>query len=160
MTRFRLTLKGRSSELFIEAESFLALQTALASMKLSENKIAEIISETLNSTTSPIPKRMDESHDTSNKVRQLSMTSIADSPPSIVAVKGTTQNIKALFDTSWGRKPRTVVEILSALEFNTIYDAAGNISSALNKLVTKRGYLKRIKTGDQWTFFRPPETSK
>jgi len=75
--------------------------------------------------------------------------------PVIRVTKGTSDNVSSLFNTRWGKTPRTLDEIAKALEINAAPDTAANIGVALLRLV-RRGELRRIKKAGKWTYFRIP----
>jgi len=75
--------------------------------------------------------------------------------PVIKVSKSTPDNIRALFETRWGKTPKTLDDVSKALEVNAVPDSAGNIGVALIRLV-KRGELRRLKKGGKWTYFRIP----
>lgn len=75
--------------------------------------------------------------------------------PVIRVSKSTPDNIRALFETPWGKTPKSLDEIARALEVNAAPDSASNIGVALIRLV-KAGDLRRIKKAGKWTYFRIP----
>jgi hypothetical protein len=75
--------------------------------------------------------------------------------PAIKASNSTTDNIRSLFDTPWGRTPRTISEIAKALEANAVPDATPKIGTYLSRLV-KRGNLRRIQREEGWSYYRIP----
>jgi len=80
---------------------------------------------------------------------------IEQAPPVIKADKSTIVNIQSLFDTTWGKLPKTIDQINNALEYNAVPDAAASIGRDLGRLV-KRGVLRRIKRDGKWAYFRIP----
>jgi len=80
---------------------------------------------------------------------------IEQTPPVIKADKSTIVNLQSLFDTTWGKLPKTLDQITNALEYNAVPDAAGSIGRDLGRLV-KRGVLRRIKRDGKWAYFRIP----
>jgi hypothetical protein len=75
--------------------------------------------------------------------------------PVIRVSNSTPKNIRALFQTPWGKTPKTSDEISKALEVNAVPDSTANIGVALIRSV-KRGELRRIKKGGKWVYFRIP----
>ena len=75
--------------------------------------------------------------------------------PVIKVTKSTQGNIRALFETSWGKTPKALDEISRALEVNAVPDSSSNIGVALIRLV-KAGELRRLKKAGKWTYFRIP----
>lgn len=79
--------------------------------------------------------------------------------PAITASKSTIANIQSLFDTTWGRTPRTLAEVVKALEINGVPDRASSISRDLRRLV-QRGFLRRIEKEGKYSYFRLPTTEQ
>lgn len=79
----------------------------------------------------------------------------AESSPVIKVTNSTTDNISALFQSSWGRAPRSLEDVSKALETNGVPDSDPAVGSVLLRLV-KKGELRRIKKGDKWQYFRIP----
>jgi hypothetical protein len=75
--------------------------------------------------------------------------------PVIRVSKSTSENIQALFETPWGKTPKTLDAVSKALEVNAAPDSQSNIAVALIRLV-KRGELRRVKKARKWTYFRIP----
>jgi hypothetical protein len=87
-----------------------------------------------------------------NTVGQEMTTS--DDLPVITPNQGTTENVKAIFATGWGKKRRTVTEINKALDANAVPDPK-HISTVLGRLVSSK-YLLRIKEDDTFVYWRNP----
>jgi hypothetical protein len=77
--------------------------------------------------------------------------------PSIKAAKSTRDNIQALFETDWGRKSRTVADVVKALEANAVPDTTTSTSVYLNRLV-KKGILRRIRKGGRYEYYLLPSS--
>jgi hypothetical protein len=77
--------------------------------------------------------------------------------PSIKAAKSTMDNIQALFSTEWGRNPRTVSDVLKALEVNAVPDTTTAVSVYLSRLV-KKGTLRRIRKSGKYQYYRIPHS--
>lgn len=75
--------------------------------------------------------------------------------PAIRPSRSTTDNLRALFDTPWGRKPRSLAEVMKALEVNAVPDRTEAVGSYLIRLV-KTAHLRRIKKEGKWSYFRIP----
>lgn len=90
----------------------------------------------------------------------VSEAEIAQAPtaeiPSIKATKSTSANVEALFETSWGRTPHTLAEILKALEVNAIPDVATSVQPVLINLI-QRGKIRRMKDQGRYVYFKLPE---
>jgi len=76
--------------------------------------------------------------------------------PVIKPSSSTIRNIEALFNTPWGRTPRTVAEVMKALEVNAVPDRVSSINVYLTRLV-QRGVLRRIEKEGKWAYFKLPE---
>jgi len=90
----------------------------------------------------------------------ISEAEIARAPtaeiPSIKATKSTSANLEALFETSWGRTPHTLAEIMKALEVNAIPDVSTSVQPMLINLMHK-GKIRRIKDQGKYVYFKLPE---
>jgi len=53
--------------------------------------------------------------------------------------------IMSLLSTSWGNKPRNLMEMMAALEVNAIHFPKGTVAGRLTDL-TRKGVLRRVKT--------------
>ena len=76
--------------------------------------------------------------------------------PAIKASKSTTENLESLFDTPWGRTPRTLAEIMKALEVNAALDRVSSVNVYLRRLIQK-GKLRRLEKEGKYVYFRLPE---
>jgi len=76
--------------------------------------------------------------------------------PVIKPTNSLTDNILALYQTTWGRSPRTLEDVSKALETNGVPDADSSIGATLLRLV-KQGQIRRIKKGDKWQYFMIPQ---
>jgi DNA-binding transcriptional ArsR family regulator len=76
--------------------------------------------------------------------------------PVIKPSRRTIENIEALFNTPWGRTPRTVAEVVKALEVNAVPDRVSSVNVYLTRLV-QRGVLRRIEKEGKWAYFKLPE---
>ena len=72
-------------------------------------------------------------------------TDITDlsTPPKISKVTGLNDALKKLFDTDWGKTPRSLPEIKKVLELNGIFYESNDIASRLVKLL-RTGEIRRI----------------
>ncbi|MEM2910270.1 MAG: hypothetical protein QXO01_04305 [Nitrososphaerota archaeon] len=84
-------------------------------------------------------------------LQELSSVHTSD-VPLIKPSKSTTDNIISLFQTSWGRQPHTLAEVIRALEMNAVPDTPEKTSVYLARLV-KKGFLKRIEKDGKWAYF-------
>ena len=66
-------------------------------------------------------------------------------PPPVRSQPTLSGTLRSLMDTDWGRKPRTLSEIMTALETSGIYYSSGTVSRRLLDLV-KQGNLRRLGT--------------
>ncbi|MCS7113952.1 MAG: hypothetical protein RMJ15_09645 [Nitrososphaerota archaeon] len=76
--------------------------------------------------------------------------------PVIKPSRRTIENLEALFNTPWGRTPRTVAEVMKALEVNAVPDHVSSVNVYLTRLV-QRGVLRRIEKEGKWAYFKLPE---
>ena len=127
----QVVAKGTITQLANEIEAISAF-TDLASSKLS-NAVTSVESET---TLAP------------GEIVGVDI-------PAIKASKSTTENVRALFVSPWGKLPRSLNDVQKALEVNGVPDSPENISPVLLNLV-RGGELRRIKKGGKWTYFRIP----
>jgi len=132
-----VTLRGTNYELAVEAPASRIMRD-LSDLK----KLADNIAKTL-SGIAVAPVSVPGPEVTFEEV------------PAIKPAKSTTDNIQALFDTEWGRKARTVADVVKALEANAVPDTTAATSVYLNRLV-KKGVLRRIQKGGKWQYYRLP----
>jgi hypothetical protein len=59
--------------------------------------------------------------------------------------------IKALLQTEWGKKHRSMAEIKEALESNAIFFSKGSLSGTLT-LLTKKGHVSRVRKDGKWFY--------
>jgi len=88
--------------------------------------------------------------------QELSSVSTSDIPM-IKPSKSTTENIVSIFQTPWGRQPRTLAEVIKALETNAVPDTPEKVSVYLARLV-KKGFLRRIEKDGKWAYFHVAES--
>jgi hypothetical protein len=86
---------------------------------------------------------------------EVSKTPTADIPV-IKPSKRTMENLESLFNTPWGKTPRSVAEVVKALEVNAVPDRASSVNIYLTRLV-QRGILRRIEKEGKWAYFKLPE---
>lgn len=89
---------------------------------------------------------------TPEDIAQVSTTDI----PAIKPSKKTIDSLESLFGTPWGRTPRTVAEVMKALEVNAVFDRVSSVNVYLTRLV-QRGKLRRIEKEGKWVYFKVPE---
>lgn len=79
--------------------------------------------------------------------------------PSIGTPGSAREAIIKLFSSTWGKKPRTLGEILDALELNATYYPKGTTSKELTRM-TQRGTLRRLRREGQLAYVlaRKPES--
>lgn len=75
--------------------------------------------------------------------------------PVIKPSKKTMENLELLFNTPWGRTPRSVAEVMKALEVNAVPDQPSKVALYLARLVS-RGKLRRIEKEGKWVYFQVP----
>jgi len=89
-------------------------------------------------------------------LQELSSVSTSDIP-TIRPSKSTTENLINIFQTPWGRQPRTLAEVIKALETNAVPDTPEKVSVYLARLV-KKGFLRRIEKDGKWAYFHVAES--
>jgi len=94
-------------------------------------------------------------HEPEVSPEEIEKISTADIP-SIKSSKRTIENLESLFNTSWGKTPRTLAEIMKALEVNAIPDRMASVNVYLTRLV-QRGKLRRIEKEGKYVYFKLPE---
>jgi predicted transcriptional regulator len=133
----RVVIRGANYEFSAEAPAF----------KLSEEleelrKLNQVIARTLSgATTAP--------------VRAPGPELVFDEAPSIKAASSTTENITALFETPWGRNPRTVADVIKALETNAVPDNPDSVATYLARLVKKQ-ILRRVRKAGKYQYYKVP----
>ena len=85
---------------------------------------------------------------------EVAKTPTADIPV-IKPSRRTMENLESLFGTPWGRIPRSVAEVMKALEINAVPDRASSVNIYLTRLV-QRGMLRRIEKEGKWAYFKLP----
>jgi hypothetical protein len=83
--------------------------------------------------------------------------STSTEPPVIKVTNSTTENVRTLFSTPWGKTPRNLADVTNALEVNAAPDSAANIAGALLSLV-KAGEFRRLRKSGMWHYFRVPSS--
>jgi len=83
------------------------------------------------------------------EVSEVDNKSIPEMPP----VEGCSEAIRALMETDWGEKPRSMIEIKKALAANALYFSKGTLSGTLTTMV-KKGELRRVKEEGRWKYLR------
>ncbi len=136
---FRVLAEGTISSVSKELDS-IALFVDTIAQKLGED-IAE-----------PFAEQSVAKDEVAKEVEKVSAADI----PSIKSTKSTIENIETLFNTPWGRTPRSLAEIMKALEVNAIPDRVESVNVYLVRLV-KRGILRRIEKDKKYQYFRLPE---
>jgi hypothetical protein len=101
---------------------------------------------------SPIEEAEAEVPVSREEVEKIPTTDI----PAIKSTKSTTENLVLLFDTPWGRTPRTLAEIMKALEVNAVLDRVSSVNVYLRRLVQK-GSLRRLEKEGKYVYFKLPE---
>ena len=73
-------------------------------------------------------------------------------PPPLGKPSNLTEALTTLMvDTGWGSKPRTLGEVMTALETNAIYHKKATVATVLVSLV-KKGKLRRLGTRGSFTY--------
>lgn len=140
--RFNLVIKGNSYE--------LSTSGTLSEISSQITEIAEFI-QSLNENIGLADIETFETP-TDDEIREAP----TDEVPVIRATRSTQENITLLFNTEWGRTPRSSAEVARALEMNAVPDQAGAVSVYLRRL-TQRGVLRRIQREGRYHYIVIPE---
>jgi hypothetical protein len=65
--------------------------------------------------------------------------------PTLQSPESIRDAVSQLMASDWGKTPRTMTEIMNAMEVNAIYYPKSSVSSSLTKM-TKSGLLRRIRS--------------
>jgi hypothetical protein len=93
-----------------------------------------------------------------NALKELDTKQLLKSPdeivcfPEIPSMLGCTDAVRTLMDNDWGKIPRTMTDIKSALESNQIFFSKEALSATLVTL-TKKGDVRRVKEEGKWKYF-------
>jgi hypothetical protein len=141
----KLTVKRKGFEISAEG-TISSICKELDALANFTDKVAEKleIAEEISIEAEPLPS-----------AEEVSKTPTADIPV-IKPSKRTMENLESLFNTPWGRTPRSVAEVIKALEVNAVPDRASSVNIYLTRLV-QRGILRRIEKEGKWAYFRLPE---
>lgn len=85
----------------------------------------------------------------------VSADDVFDVSPSIKASRKTIDNIESLFNTDWAKTPRTVADVIKALEANAVPDTTAAVSIYLTRLV-QRGILRRVRKAGKYQYYKKP----
>ena len=132
---FEISTEGRTSDLYKELDT-LAMFAEAVSKRLGTKIEAE-----------QIPKLGSSTEETDLNLAEM---------PLITPSKNIIENVKALFDTMWGKTPRKNAEVSKALEVNAVPVDSNQMSKYLTRLVHK-GHLRRIEKDGQYHYYRVPE---
>jgi hypothetical protein len=72
--------------------------------------------------------------------------------PEIPSMLGCTDAVRTLMEKDWGKTPRTMTDIKSALETNQLFFSKGALSATLVTL-TKKSDIRRVKEEGKWKYF-------
>jgi DNA-binding transcriptional ArsR family regulator len=140
----KLTIRRKGFEISTEG-TISALVKELEALSEFTDKVSEKLEllEEFPVETEPAPS-----------AEELAGTPSADIP-AISASRRTIDNLQALFNTPWGRTPRTLAEVIKALEINAVPDTPAAVSRDLARLV-QRGVLRRIEKEGKYAYYRLP----
>lgn len=133
---FQIITKGTISSIYKELDSLA--------------DFTESVSETLGTDEREVSE--EETTISAEEVAKIPTTDI----PVIKPSKKTIDNLAAIFNTPWGRTPRSLAEIMKALEVNAVFDRIASVNVYLVRLV-QRGVLRRIEKEGKWVYFKVPE---
>lgn len=134
---FKISVQGTISEIYKELDTLVCF--------------ADSVSEKLVTGEELVTVEMEQAV----SKEEVEKTPTADIP-SIKSSKRTIDNLESLFGTPWGKTPRTLAEIVKALEVNAIPDRMESVNVYLRRLV-QRGKLRRIEKEGKFVYFKLPE---
>jgi len=141
----KLIVRGRSFEISTEG-SLSSIYKELDALAEFADQVAEKLE---------IIEEMPEAElEVTTSAEEIAVTPAGDIPV-IKASPKTMDNLESLFDTPWGRTPRSLTEVMKALEVNAVPDKASTVSLYLRRLV-RRGKLRRLEREGKWTYFKIP----
>jgi len=76
---------------------------------------------------------------------------VGDNPPPISGATSCREAIAKLFASEWGRKPRTMRQIIDAMKLSAIYYSDTNVAVELGRM-TRLGLLRRLKDQKGFTY--------
>lgn len=100
-------------------------------------------------------KELEEALKELGPVAELATPSnIAETLPDIPRMLGCTDAVRALMETDWGKKPRSMFDIQKALEGNGLYFKKEALSATLTTLTkSNKSGVCRIKKEGVWKYF-------
>lgn len=143
--RIKLVVRGKSFEISTEG-TLSSIYKELDALSEFANQVAErleIMAEVPEAELEVVPS-----------AEEIAVIPTADLPV-IKASPKTMENLESLFDTPWGRTPRSLVEVMKALEVNAVPDNVSTVAVYLRRLV-RRGKLRRIEKEGKWSYFKIP----
>lgn len=141
----KLMIRRRGFKIYAEG-TISSIYKELDSLAEFTEKVAEKIELVEEAPLEP------ESTLTPEEVARVSTVDI----PAVKPSKRTIDSLESLFNTPWGRTPRTVAEVMKALEVNAVFDRVSSVNVYLTRLV-QRGKLRRIEKEGKWVYFKVPE---
>lgn len=132
---FEISTEGKTSDLYKELDTL--------------SQFADAVSQKLGMKCEPA-----QTHD-SNVSPGETAVNVAEMPL-ITPSKNIIDNIKALFDTPWGKTPRKNAEVSKALEVNALPVDNNQMSKYLTRQVHK-GNLRRIEKDGQYHYYKVPQ---
>jgi len=137
----RLTIRIKLGEFEVEVSGLR--EEVLSTL----DSISEIVSKVSKAfTEAPIPSKI-----VAGAKAPVQAPAVEVELPSIKAPSGVTDAILKLLSTDWGRTPRTLKELLEAMEANAVYYSVGSISGTLTRL-TKEGTVRRLKKDLEYAY--------
>ncbi len=91
-------------------------------------------------------KKLESRHEMSDQSQEKANV------PEIPSMLGCTDAVRTLMEKDWGKTPRTMMHIKSALEVNQLFFSKQALSATLITL-TKRGDIRRVKEEGKWMYF-------
>jgi len=133
---FEISTEGTISSIYSEIDSLAELTDKIAERLEIPEEMPEIGSEVM-----PSPE-------------EVAVAPTVEIP--VIRPSGKTmENLELLFDTPWGRTPRSVAEVMKALDVNAVPERVETVSIYLRRL-TARGRLRRIEKEGKWVYYKVP----
>ena len=74
-----------------------------------------------------------------------------ETPPQLSGITSCREGIAKLFASNWGKKPRTLRQIIDAMKLNAIYYPDQNVAVELKRM-TQVGILRRLRTKEGFAY--------
>jgi len=140
----KLILKGNGYEIITEGELSALLSEIDALVDFQNEILQKVVTESA---------LLEEAEEVPTQ-EEVEATPTGDIP-AIRPVESNPENVMMLFATPWGNTPRSMAEIIKALEVNGVYIPMSTMSGTLLSLV-RRADLRRVRRGGKWSYYKIP----